>query len=244
MSKGSSYKEIYSDADILVLDKAAGVAVLAERWERGVESLLDGVRQRWPQAVAVHRIDKETSGLLLMGLNPAASRALQVAFETRRVAKFYHALVVGNPAWDETACDLPLLIDGDRLHRSVVCRPGQAGARNCESRFRVLERYRSFALVEVRLLTGRTHQIRAHAAELGHPLAGDHLYGGPKDIRLSALKPGWRGDRAEERPLLARVGLHARRIEFAHPGTGQTMNFDAEYPKDLRAALTQLAGLR
>jgi len=126
----------------------------------------------------------------------------------------------------------------------VICKPGNPDGRRCESRFRVLERYRRFTLLEVELLTGRTHQIRAHAAYLGFPIAGDHLYNGPKDIRLSALKSNWHGDPYEEQPLLDRVGLHARKISFKHPLGGHDLSFEAEYPKDLRATLAQLARLR
>ena len=239
----SYFSILYQDQAILVVDKAAGIAVLPERWEHDKLNLLDIVRRDYPLAVAVHRIDKETSGLLLMSLDPVSARTLQIAFEARRIGKIYHAIVAGVPSWDEMACNAPLFIDGDRLHRSVVCKPGNPQARNCESRFRVIERFRGFCLVEVVLLSGRTHQIRAHAAHLGYPIAGDHLYGGPKEIRLSAIKPKWRGDLYAEKPLLDRVGLHARQLNFGHPSSEVAMEFFAEYPKDIRASLAQLRRL-
>jgi RluA family pseudouridine synthase len=231
---------VYEDGDIVVVDKAPGVSVLAERWEKNVPNLLEAARLRWPEATAVHRIDKETSGLLLLAKTTVASRALQVAFEERRIEKVYHALLVGRPTWDSQLCETPLLIDADRLHRTLVARSGEPDARRSASRFEVLERFRTCSLAAVGLLSGRTHQIRAHAAHLGHPLVGDHLYGGPTGLRLSDFKSGWRGDRHEERPLIERVALHAWRLRFAHPADGRTLEFCAEYPKDLKAALNQL----
>ena len=235
-----AYSVIFEDASLVVVDKKGGVAVLPERWERHVPNLLEQAALRWPGVTAVHRIDKDTSGLLILAKTPEMSRKLQIAFEERRIGKVYLALVAGRPAWDSLDCDTPLLIDGDRQHRSLVARAGDPDARKALSRFTVLERFRSCTLVAVELMTGRTHQIRVHAAHLGHPLIGDHLYGGPKELLLSTIKSGWRGDRYEEKPLIERVALHAFRLHFEHPLEHRILEFTAEYPKDLRASLAQL----
>jgi RluA family pseudouridine synthase len=223
-----------------VVDKLSGVAVLPERWEPKVANLLEEAERRWPGVTAVHRIDKETSGLLLLAKTAEAARNLQVAFEQRRIGKVYHALVKGRPSWDNLDCEAPLLIDADRHHRTVVARDTDPEAKRATSRFSVLERFRTCSLVAIELMTGRTHQIRAHAAHLGHPLIGDPLYGGPKSLLLSGFKSGWRGDPHEERPLIDRVALHAWRLHFEHPLEPRMLDFCAEYPKDIRASLAQL----
>ena len=236
----NSFAVVFEDADIVVVDKKSGVSVLPERWDRDVANLLEEAASRWPGVTAVHRIDKETSGLLLLAKTPVAVRSLQLAFEQHQIGKVYHALVSGRPSWDTLVCEEPLLIDADRHHRSVVTRPGAPEAKRCQSTFTVLERFRTCSLVAVQLQTGRTHQIRAHATHLGHPLIGDHLYGGPTELRLSTIKSGWRGDRFEEKPLIERVALHAFRLYFHHPLDHRARDFTAEYPKDLRATVAQL----
>lgn len=235
-----SFALVFEDDDIAVVNKISGVSVLPERWEKDCPNLLDQARQRWPDATAVHRIDKETSGLLLLAKSAPVARSLQMAFEQHRIGKVYHALVNGRPAWDELLCEAPLLIDADRQHRTVVGRAGDPESKRSVSRFVLLERYRTCSLVAVELMSGRTHQIRAHASHLGHPLIGDPLYGGPAGLLLSGIKHGWRGDRFEERPLLDRVALHAYRLHFEHPQNHHKLEFTAEYPKDMRAALNQL----
>ena len=235
-----SFTVVFEDTNIAVLDKKSGFSVLPERWEHHVANLLEEAALRWPGVVAVHRIDKETSGLLLVAKTAPAARQLQIDFEQRSIGKIYHALLLGRPSWDTLVCDAPLLIDADRHHRTAVCGPGLEDARKSLSTFTVLERFRTCSLVAVELQTGRTHQIRAHATHLGHPLIGDHLYGGSTGLLLSAIKSGWRGDRFEEKPLIERVALHAYRLHFKHPVGHQVMEFTAEYPKDFRASLNQL----
>jgi RluA family pseudouridine synthase len=235
-----SFTLVYEDEDIVVVDKKSGVSVLPERWEKHVPNLLEQASSRWPGISAVHRIDKETSGLLLLAKTAVAARELQIGFEEHRIGKIYHALVNGRPSWDNLVCEAAVVIDGDRHHRTVIARGGDPEAKKCVSRFVTLERFRGCSLVGVELQTGRTHQIRAHASHLGHPLIGDHLYGGPAQLLLSTVKAGWRGDRFEERPLIERVALHAFRLHFEHPLDKRMLEFTAEYPKDFRATLNQL----
>lgn len=220
---------VYEDEGILVVDKPAGIAVLPERWEDEAEDLLTTLRESRPELTTAHRIDKETSGLLLCARIPARARELQILFEKRLVDKRYHAILNGRVGWSEQLCELRLLPDGDRRHRTVVAGDGKTSA----THFTVLEKFRSHTLVEARLLTGRTHQIRAHAAALGFPIVSDQLYGGKK-LFLSDIKSGYRGDKFEERPLIDRTALHAFSLAF------ESHRFEAVYPKDFAAALNQL----
>jgi 23S rRNA pseudouridine1911/1915/1917 synthase len=143
-------------------------------------------------------------------------RALSVAFEERRIAKLYIAVVHGRPSWAEFACDLPLVPNGDKLHRTII---DKYRGKKALTRFRFLGGAGNYSVIEARPESGRTHQIRVHLASLGHPVVCDPLYGTAgrrgqveKGVMLSSFKKGWRGDPLGEQPLLSRLGLHALRL--------------------------------
>jgi len=231
---------IYSDDSLLVVDKLAGMLSIPDRYDPDAPVAASELRSTWGKLFVVHRLDKDTSGVLIYARDPESHKALSAAFESRSVSKTYRALVRGDPAWDETTCDLPLRPDGDRLHRTVV--DANNGKRSATS-FIVVARYRNCALVEAKPETGRTHQVRVHLAALGHPCLCDPLYGDGAALLLSKLKRRWKGDPLDERPLLARSALHALSAEFPHPVSGAVVEVEAPMPKDMRAALAQLEKL-
>ncbi len=167
----------------------------------------------------VHRLDRQTSGVIVFARTAAAHRSLNTQFEQRQAVKTYHALVQGVPAWESRSVHLRLRADGDRRHRTVVD-PGHG--KSAETELLVLERFESFVLLQATPHTGRTHQIRAHLAALGHPLVSDPLYGG------SLL------------PDLPRLGLHAYALRLFHPESGKEMVFTAVYPQDFEQAIHRL----
>ncbi len=245
------YRIAYEDAAVIVVDKAAGVAVLADRWDDSKERLDEllnamfaadasagaGSRIPFPHRVfVVHRIDRDTSGLVAFAKTAEAHRFLSSAFEARGVDKTYVAVVHGRPAWAETSCELPLRPDGDREHRTVV---DKALGKRSVTRFRVLGCVGNYSVVECRPETGRTHQIRVHLATLGYPIVCDPLYGSAKPVLLSSFKHGWKGDPYEERPLLSRLGLHAARLILPALGT-ESANAEAPLaPLELSAPLAR-----
>ena len=185
----------------------------------------------------VHRLDRDTSGLLVVAKTEAAYLALVEALREREVKRVYQSIVWGDPGPDEGVIDLPIGRDPrDRKRMAVVRGPSGKPAR---TRWRVLERYGLATLVEARLETGRTHQIRVHMSALKHPVVGDPTYGGRVKKMLS-LRQSERSLADALLRLLRRQALHAAELEFAHPDTGERLRFRSDPPQDFREALERL----
>ncbi|MGI5172973.1 RluA family pseudouridine synthase [Treponema sp. OMZ 840] len=238
MSAQKDFTIIYADDTLAVLNKRSGLAVAADRYDPDAPRLDMLAQTQLGNLFAVHRIDKDTSGLVLYARTEAAQKSLCTAFENRAVQKTYHALVYGHPLWNTLHTDFPLTADADARHRTIVNRKsGKPSVTN----FKCLGNCGPFSWLEAQPVTGRTHQIRVHSAQNGFPIVCDPLYGASqKPVRLSELKRSWRGNPFEERPLLSRLALHAFRLEFKHPKTEKATVFYAPYPKDLEALRKQL----
>jgi RluA family pseudouridine synthase len=231
---------LYQDDHLVAVNKPAGITTIhdaARPDERDLHEMLEALFGRlWP----VHRLDRDTSGVIIFARTEASHRTLSEWFEGRDVTKIYHAIVVGSPPWTERTADAPLRVDGDRRHRTVV---DAVRGKPAVTHFRVLQRLKRYALVEARPETGRTHQIRVHAALLGHPIAADDLYGDGRPIFLSQLKRDYRSTSPEELPLMGRVALHAWQLILNHPATGELLELHAPYAKDFNATINQLSKL-
>ncbi len=212
---------LFSDEHLLGINKPAGLPTLPDGYDKSAPCLVNLLKQQAGRVWVVHRLDKDTSGVIVVARSAEVHRALNLAFDSRQVSKVYQAIVAGAPQWEEFTIDLPLRPDGDRRHRTVVDR--QHG-KPAVTRLHVIERFAQFTLIEARPETGRTHQIRAHLAAIDLPLAGDVLY----------------GDSAPD--LIARTALHARLIELDHPVTRQLLHIEAPCPPDFAQALLQLRG--
>jgi 23S rRNA pseudouridine1911/1915/1917 synthase len=230
---------LHEDADLLVLDKAAGMVVHPARGSPSgtvVNALLHRLGAGAPggeRLGLVHRLDRETSGCLVVAKREDTLAALQAAFKARTVEKTYLALVHGAPA-DQGRLDTPY----GRHPRDRMRYTGRVpSVRRAVTGWRVKERFgQTAALLEVALETGRTHQIRVHLAEAGHPLLADAVYAGRRrESRLDADDPVRLAAAA-----MGRQALHAWRLAFTHPGTGETVRFEAPIPRDLKAALAIL----
>ena len=255
---------IYEDTDIVVVNKPAGMMVHAgagatdDARNRG--TLVNALLHRFSQLSEVggetrpgivHRLDKDTSGLILIARNDAAHRNLARQFSGRAVKKRYIALVHGWPERSRGTISTP--ISRDAIRRTRMTTRGAAG-RSAITHYEVRERidspYGRFALLDVRIETGRTHQIRVHMASIGHPVVGDTLYGAPGVLRFvstprKASRKGGEVVSAESPPgtlSLDRNFLHAAAVEFAHPRTGKAMLFNAPLPDALTSYLDKLRG--
>ncbi len=227
---------LYEDGDLLVLDKAAGMVVHPARGTPH-STVVNAVLHRLgtggagrERAGLVHRLDKETSGCLVVAKSEAALASLQAAFKGRRVDKAYLAVCHGALA-EEGRLDTPYgRHPRDRTRFTTRTR----AERRALTTWRVRERFGKRAtLAEVSLHTGRTHQIRVHLAEHGHPLLADSTYGGTRrEARLPADDPARRAAEA-----IGRQALHAWKLAFEHPRTGKRVSFEAPVPKDFEAAL-------
>lgn len=221
-------KILYEDADIVVVDKPAGMVVHPAHGHRSgtlVNALLahctdlSGIGGALRPGI-VHRLDKDTSGLLLVAKNDVAHRHLQRQFKQRLVHKIYLALTEGLLPTPRGVIDAPIGRDPQQRKRMAVL---PRGGREARTEYRVLEHFAQHTLVEAEPVTGRTHQIRIHFASIGHPLAGDRVYGFRK-----------------QRLPLRRQFLHAARIAFTLPSSGEPLEFTSELPDDLAAVLHDL----
>jgi len=227
---------LFQDETILAVNKPSGLLSAPDRYDPDAKVVSRELEMEYGRVWTVHRLDLDTSGVLLFAKDEETHRALSVQFEEREVSKAYHAVICSRPSWTETTCDMSLTPDGDRMHRTIIDGAGKPSVTD----FTVLGCHAKMAIIEARPRTGRTHQIRVHLAALGYPVACDPLYGDGKPVFLSKIKRRWKGDDERERPLITRTALHAFFIEFTHPTTGKSMRIEAPYPKDFKALVTQL----
>ena len=208
------FEVVFQDEHLLVLDKPSGLLAVPGRGAELQDCLSARVQAAIPRALVVHRLDRDTSGLMVMALSPQAQRELSRQFALRTVEKRYAAVVWGSPAASAGSVDLPLRKDFDRPPRHKV---DLVGGRPAHTTWRVIERMNAGLVeqtrLEVRPTTGRSHQIRVHLASLGHPILGDKLYA-----------------HAEALALAPRLLLHAGQISLAHPCGGHAMTWTAECP--------------
>jgi len=228
---------IYVDDFILAVNKPAGLPTLPDGYDPGAPYLKSVLDPEYGRLWIVHRLDRDTSGIVLLARTSEAHRALNTQFEMRQVTKRYHTLVCASPEWDEKIVKLPLRANGDRRHRTVVStRRGKLAVTELHR----LERLGRYTLIEALPHTGRTHQIRAHLAAIDLPILGDTLYGGEPALYLSNLKQGFLSRNEVERPLIQRCALHACSLDFVHPILGKSFHLEAPYPQDFDVTLRTL----
>ncbi len=232
---------VYQDQHLAVINKPAGMVTHPAPGSRSgtlVNALLHHLGSLssggggTDRPGIVHRLDKDTTGLLLVAKDDQTHRALQAAIAARQVRRSYLALIWGHVVEDEGVIDAPMgRSPNDRKKMAIV-----TDGREAVTRFRLQDRFRSYDLLDVELQTGRTHQIRVHFAHIGHPVFGDSEYGG--------RERSVRGLFAPERPLakqllalLHRQALHSQSIRFSHPATGESMSFSVPPPGDFRSVL-------
>jgi RluA family pseudouridine synthase len=229
---------LFEDDALLIVEKPAGMLSIPERFDPQKDNLLGRLRQQYGQVMVVHRLDRETSGLICFARTEAAHRHLSMQFTNREVDKYYITLVDGRPVPPQGIIDKPIGPHPSIGGKMTVTPNGKPAL----TLYRVLDTYRNFSLVEANIKTGRTHQIRVHFSSIGHPLAVDPLYGKRECLMLSEIKlRGYHlGKFEEERPLIQRLTLHAWRLGLIHPVTETRIEVESPFPKDFNALLRQL----
>lgn len=222
---------LWEDDHLLAVNKPAGIATLSERANKET-GLLEMVRGFLPEVQVCHRLDKPTTGALLFAKNNEAYRNLTRQFERREVTKIYLALVNGLPAFGTGVAVTAPISHGRNNVNKIDFKAGKAA----ETRFRMERAFPTVSLVAAKPITGRSHQIRLHAAYTGHPLVGDSLYGGT-DLKLSDFKKGYKGDPFDERPLNHGLLLHAHQLTFRHPVTENEILIEAPLAENFEACL-------
>jgi tRNA pseudouridine32 synthase/23S rRNA pseudouridine746 synthase len=205
-----TYRIVYRDKRLLVLDKPSGLLAVPGRGPDLQDCLSARVQTAWPQALVVHRLDRDTSGLIVMALDPDAQRHLSRQFADRTVEKRYLAVVFGCVSLDQGTIDLAMRKDFDHPPRHCI---DPVSGRPAETHWRIVQRLQDRCRLEVRPVTGRSHQIRLHLATLGHPILGDNLYAHP-----------------EARAMAARLMLHAEELSLAHPDDNRHLHWTAPCP--------------
>jgi 23S rRNA pseudouridine955/2504/2580 synthase/23S rRNA pseudouridine1911/1915/1917 synthase len=229
----------YEDEHLLVVDKPSGLLTIPDRFGNK-ESLQAELEKRYGKVFVVHRLDRETSGILCFARNEAAHRHLSMQFEHHTTDKFYHALVDGVLHHEEGEINKPIGEHPTIPGKMVVASWGKPSL----TFYRALEHFAHFTLVETLIKTGRTHQIRVHLKHIGYPLAVDAVYGRREAFFLSEVKgkkyKSGKFTEEEEKPLMARSSLHSSRLRLDHPVTEERLEFRSELPKDFAAVLNQL----
>lgn len=236
MNKHLQTDIIFENEQFIVLNKPAGLLSIPDRIGKDI-SLKVLLQQQYPAIYTVHRLDRDTSGLIVFAKDEATHKLLSQQFEERSTNKIYAGFVLGTIAPRSGHIDEPIAEHPAKKGMMMVHRKGKASFTEYET----VEEFGAYSWVQFRILTGRTHQIRVHMQSAGHPIACDPLYGDGKPVYISSLKKNYKLSRSleAETPMLNRLALHAWKLEF-DDAAGARLSFEAPLPKDLRALLQQL----
>ncbi|MBO9570769.1 MAG: RNA pseudouridine synthase [Chitinophagaceae bacterium] len=229
-------KIIKETDDFVAVNKPAGLLSIPDR-EGDEISLKKLLREKYGEIYTIHRIDRNTSGLIVFAKNEETHKYLSQAFEERTVEKYYAGIVKGIPSEKEKIIDAPIAQNSVKHTTMIIHKRGKPSVTD----YKVLEEFGKFSLLQFRIHTGRTHQIRVHMQYAGYPIVCDELYGDGLPILLSSIKKKYNlsKNELEERPILNRLGLHAQRLIFTDQHKN-AFDLEAEMPKDMQALLQQL----
>jgi 23S rRNA pseudouridine955/2504/2580 synthase/23S rRNA pseudouridine1911/1915/1917 synthase len=227
---------IFENDDFIVLNKPSGLLSIPDREGKEV-SLKTILQERDGQIFTVHRLDRDTSGVIVFAKNEQTHKHLSKQFEERQTEKVYVGLVIGSPVEKKGSINKPIAENTVQRGMMIIHQRGKESLTDYE----VLEDFGIYSWLQFRIHTGRTHQIRVHMKDIGHPIVCDDLYGDGKSILLSSIKSKFKLSKKEEeeRPILNRLALHAHKLKFTDTN-GKVFELEAPVPKDIRATLQQL----
>jgi 23S rRNA pseudouridine1911/1915/1917 synthase len=232
----SKYDIIFENDYFIAVNKPSGLLTIPDR-EQTEKSLKEYLIDKYKNIFVVHRLDKDTSGLVLFAKNEITHKYLCKIFEDRKVEKYYLGIVMGSLPEEKGVIDAPIT---DHLTRKGIMTVHRSG-KESQTGYEVLDTTPYFSLVSFQLFTGRTHQIRVHCKNIGNPLACDSLYGDGKAIKLSSFKKDYKLSKHddEERSIINRLALHSFKLNFEDE-QGNKMELCAEAPKEFKAVMQQL----
>lgn len=227
---------IQETPDWIALHKPSGLLSIPDREGKEI-SLKVMLKEKYGDIFTVHRLDKDTSGLIIFAKNEVSHKELSQQFEKRETKKIYQGLVIGSLPDEKGSIDSPIAEHPTQNGTMIIHRKGKEALTDYE----VLEDFKVYSLVQFRIHTGRTHQIRIHMKDIGHPIVCDPLYGDGKPVLVSSLKSKFKLSKSqeEERPILNRLALHSFQLSLRDLN-GQPIELEAPFPKDIRATLQQL----
>jgi Pseudouridylate synthases, 23S RNA-specific len=228
---------VHQDDDIIIVNKPPNIVTVPDRHQPQQLNVYQYLQEKFGRVFIVHRIDRETSGILCFAKTEDAHRHLCMQWEKREVEKQYLVLVQGRVG-------KPNDLLTHRLDESTTT-PGKMrvvkrGGKIAVTAYEVVRHFDHYTLLHAIIKTGRQHQIRAQFAHIGHPLAIDPLYAKKDSLKLSEIKPKYKAPQEEEKALMSRLTLHAQKLCFKHPHTGERQTFEVPPPKDFQALLKQL----
>ncbi len=228
---------IFENEDFIAVNKSSGMLTIPDRYDDMQSSLYKILSEQYDKIFVVHRLDRDTSGLVLFGKNDSSHKYLSQLFEKRSIEKIYLGVIRGSLPDKKGSIAEPITEHAVRKGMMTVGKKGKPSL----TEYEVLEDYGIFSAVKFRIHSGRTHQIRVHMKFLGHPIACDSVYGDGKSVMLSSFKKKFKLSQHddEERPLINRLALHSHQLNFkdAH---SQAYSLEAPIPKDIKALLQQL----
>ena len=235
---------IYEDDDYILLNKPANLLSIPDRFDKSLSNLFDLLKNDFEKIFVVHRLDKETSGIICFAKNAEAHKEISLQFgvssleleEQKSVEKIYLALISGKMREKNGRIELPVAESPFRKGTMTV---NEKYGKEAITEYEVSEEFIGFSLVKIKLLTGRTHQIRVHFNAIGYPLAIDSIYGNRSEIFLSEIKRNFK-NKEEELPLIRRLTLHSFQLRFFHFRKKEFLQNEAPLQKDFEAVLNQL----
>lgn len=232
----SKFEIIFENNDFIAINKRSGLLTIPDR-EQSEKSLKEYLIEKYSSIFVVHRLDKDTSGLVLFAKNEPTHKYLCKIFEERKVEKYYLGIVLGSMPEEQGIIDAPITEHLTTKGLMTIHRSGKES----QTGYKVLESYPQYSLISFRLYTGRTHQIRVHAKHVGNPLACDALYGTGKPILISGIKKNYNLSKhvLQEQPIINRLALHAYQLHFDNI-QGQRICIEAPAPKEFKALMAQL----
>ncbi len=228
---------VFENDDIVAINKPSGMLTIPDRFNTEIPSLYTLLQKQYDKIFIVHRLDRDTSGIVIFAKNEQAHKWLSGLFENRTIDKHYLGIVKGSPLNKKGVINEPIAENQHQKGIMIINKRGKPSI----TEYEVVDDFGIYSLVKFKILSGRTHQIRVHMKHIGHPIACDETYGDGKPVLISSFKKKFKLNREqEEQPILKRLGLHAYQIKF-NSQAGQPVEIIAEVPKDFKALLQQLS---